>query len=566
MPAPALFHGRPANDLLIGAAIGLGMTARASVQGGADFLLALNAGRLRVMGAASIAALFPIREANSFTDAFARGEILGRVSVPVFFGAAAFDPRLDIPALVARLARAGYAGIANFPTAIHFEGRFRATLEKAGLGYAREIALLRAARAAGLATFGYAKTREEIEGLLGAEVDILCLNFGWNAGGSLGTDGVPLDEAADRARRVFQWVRQARPEIICVVEGGPIVDSASMIRVCDEAKADGYVGGSTLDRLPLEMSVMQTASAFKTASLLRPARDEAQREHARITALAGLVGQSEAIARLVERIARLVATDLAVLVRGEPGSGRTTVARAVHVASRRPGPFFVLDAADPEIGEALFGDGAGRPGALEAGDATVVVEAVGLLPAALQERLARVVEQAIVGRFGREEQRRARLVVTATDHAGIVPALLARIEAGQVDVPPLRDRPEDIPLLARAMLRGLTRREGRQAPAVIEPAVYRLLMTRDWPGNLRELRSFLARAAAESPDGTIRSDGVARLCQAPAETRPGPVADERAWIVDALRRNRFRRAETAAFLGLSRKTLYNKMRRYGLTE
>jgi DNA-binding NtrC family response regulator len=311
---------------------------------------------------------------------------------------------------------------------------------------------------------------------------------------------------------------------------------------------------------------MQTASAFKTASLLRPARDEAQREHARITALAGLVGQSEAIARLVERIARLVATDLAVLVRGEPGSGRTTVARAVHVASRRPGPFFVLDAADPEIGEALFGDGAGRPGALEAGDATVVVEAVGLLPAALQERLARVVEQAIVGRFGREEQRRARLVVTATDHAGIVPALLARIEAGQVDVPPLRDRPEDIPLLARAMLRGLTRREGRQAPAVIEPAVYRLLMTRDWPGNLRELRSFLARAAAESPDGTIRSDGVARLCQAPAETRPGPVADERAWIVDALRRNRFRRAETAAFLGLSRKTLYNKMRRYGLTE
>ncbi|MDP4026458.1 phosphoenolpyruvate hydrolase family protein [Methylobacterium sp. NEAU 140] len=553
-------------DLLVGAAIGLGMTARAAAQGGADFLLALNAGRLRVMGAPSVAALFPIREANGFTDAFARSEILDRVSVPVFFGAAAFDPRLDVEALAARLARAGYAGVANFPTAIHFEGRFRKALEEAGLGFAREIALLRAARAAGLATFGYAKTREEIEGLLSAEVDILCLNFGWNAGGSLGIDGVPLDEAADRARRVFQWVRQARPDTICVVEGGPIVDSAGMIRVCDEAKADGYVGGSTLDRLPLEMSVMQTTSSFKTASLLRPVRDEAQREHARITALAGLVGQSEAVTRMVERIARLVATDLAMLVLGEPGSGRTTVARAVHVASRRAGSFFVLDAADPGIAEALFGDAVRRPGALDAEDATVVVENIGELSAALQDRLARTLEQAIVGRFGRGDRRRARLVVTATNCNGLTPALLARVEAGRIDVPPLRDRPEDIPLLARAMLRGLVRREPGQGSPGIEPAVYRLLMTRDWPGNLRELRSLLARAASESPDGTIHSACIARLCQAQGEARPEPLADERAWIVDALRRNRFRRAETAAFLGLSRKTLYNKMRLYGLTE
>jgi predicted TIM-barrel enzyme/transcriptional regulator with AAA-type ATPase domain len=554
-----IFRDRPASDLLVGAAIGLGMTARAVVQGGADFLLALNAGRLRVMGAASITALFPLREANGFTDAFARSEILDRVPVPVFFGASVFDPRLDVPALVARLARTGYAGLANFPTAIHFEGRFRAALEAAGIGFSREVALLRSARAAGLSTFGYAKTREEIEALLAAEVDILCLNFGWNAGGSLGIAGVALDEAADRARRVFQWVRQARPGTLCMVEGGPIVDSADMIRVCDEAKADGYVGGSTLDRLPLEMSVMQTTSAFKTASLLRPLRDEAQREHVRITALAGLVGQSEAIARMVERIARLVATDLAVLVCGEPGSGRTTVARAVHVASRRTGPFLVLDAADPEIEATLFGG----TGALAAPDATVVVEGIAALAPALQERLARVLEQAVVGRFGRGERRGGRLVVTASDPDDLAPALLGRVEAGRVDVPPLRDRPEDIPLLARAMLRSVAR-EKRPA-VVIEPAAYRLLMTRDWPGNLRELRSLLARAASESPDGTIRSDLVARLCRGPAAARPEPVTDERAWIVNALRRNRFRRAETAAFLGLSRKTLYNKMRRYGLS-
>lgn len=109
-------------EILVGAAIGLGMIARAAAQGGADFLFALNAGRLQVMGAASNAALLPIREANSFTDGFARHEILGRVSVPVFFGACVMDPTLDLDVLIDRIAEAGYSGIANFPTAVHLDG------------------------------------------------------------------------------------------------------------------------------------------------------------------------------------------------------------------------------------------------------------------------------------------------------------------------------------------------------------------------------------------------------------------------------------------------------------
>jgi predicted TIM-barrel enzyme/transcriptional regulator with AAA-type ATPase domain len=558
---------RRQHEFLVGAAIGLGMTARAAVQGGADFLLALNAGRLRVMGAASIAALFPIREANGFTDAFARAEILDKVPVPVLFGASAFDPRQELGGLVERIAGTGYAGVANFPTAIHFEGRVRAALERAGLGFAREVALLREARAAGLVTLGYAKTREEVDALVEAQADALCLNFGWNAGGTLGVPGLSLDEAADRARRTFQAVRQARPETLCLVEGGPIVSSQDMIRVCDAARADGYVGGSTFDRLPLEMSVMQSASAFKTASLLRPARDDAQREHARITALAGLVGHSAAMARMVERIARLVATDLPVLVLGEAGSGKTTVARAVHVASRRTGPFLVLDAAsDRAIEPKLFGDGAGRgrQGALNFENATVVIENVTALTPALQLRLARFVERGVFERFGRIGAERARLVVTATPGDELGADLGPRVAAGRVDVPPLRERPEDVPLLVRALAQGLAR-EPRRTPLDIEPAAFRLLMTHDWPGNLHELRGVLARAAAETAGEPVGADLLRRLLRAEPEARAEPVGDERAWIIDALRRNRFRRGETAAFLGVSRKTLYNKMRRYGLS-
>src|SRR3712207_1970966 len=173
-------------EIVVGAAIGLGMTARAAADGGADFLLVLSAGRLRVMGAPSLAAMLPIRDSNSFTDAFARREILDRVAIPVFFGAAACDPRLTVEALLARIRDAGYQGVANFPTAIHQDGAFRAALERAGLGFGREAEMLRAAPRFGLATLGYAKTRAEVDALIAAGVERLCLNFGWNSGGSQG--------------------------------------------------------------------------------------------------------------------------------------------------------------------------------------------------------------------------------------------------------------------------------------------------------------------------------------------------------------------------------------------
>ncbi|MBY0336793.1 MAG: phosphoenolpyruvate hydrolase family protein, partial [Acetobacteraceae bacterium] len=263
-------------EILVGAAIGLGMTARAAADGGADFLLVLNAGRLRVMGAPSLAAMLPITDSNRFTDAFARREILDRVRIPVFFGAAACDPRLDLPSFVAELKATGYHGVANFPTAIHFDGALRRAMEEAGLGFGREVALLAEARAQGLATLGYAKTRAEAEAMVQAGVERLCLNFGWNAGGSQGVPGgVPIEDAAERARRVFAMVRRRAPGTRCLVEGGPIIDPGHMLQVCDASRADGYVGGSTLDRLPLELSVMQSTSAFKTAPLLRPAARDA---------------------------------------------------------------------------------------------------------------------------------------------------------------------------------------------------------------------------------------------------------------------------------------------------
>ena len=149
------------NQMLVGAAIGTGMTAQAAERGGADLLLALNAGRFRSMGVPSIASMLALRPCNDFVLDFARAEILPRVAIPVFFGASAFDPALDITALVARIAAAGFPGVVNFPTAALVDGRYRDFLEESGCGFAREVALLTAARKAGLATLAYVRTAAE---------------------------------------------------------------------------------------------------------------------------------------------------------------------------------------------------------------------------------------------------------------------------------------------------------------------------------------------------------------------------------------------------------------------
>lgn len=570
---------RPGNpSLLVGGAIGVGMTAEAAVRGGADFLLALNAGRFRVMGAASLAALLPLNNSNKFTDGFARREILDRVNVPVLFGACCFDPGTSPEQIVAQARETGYHGITNFPSAIHFDGLFRQRLEEAGLGFAREARMLARAREAGLMTFGYAKTRAEIAQLIATRVDMICLNFGWNAGGMQPVaQSFTIAEAADRARRIVAQIRSRAPGMLCFVEGGPIISPDDMFRVCDEARADGYVGGSTLDRMPLEMSVTERTSAFKAFGLLKQANAVQSRELARTARIGGVVGQSEFVISVLEQVTRLAEMRIPVLICGEAGLGRTTLARALHPLSRREGPHQTLRPGSPDTDPeaTLFGDGTRRQGYLARSDSTVVIENAETLPADLQRRLADWLEdQALMSQDmpGRAAgfTANARLVLVCTTGAnagsGLIPALSRRLQAGRVEITPLRERPEDVPALARHRLGMLG--HGHQ----ISADGYRLLLAYPWPGNIPELRSVIDRAALEAEQLTIGSAQISAAIGHRSTAEPELYAHkrqsvtERDWLLDALRRNRFRRGDTAAYLGISRKTLYNKMHRFGLLE
>jgi DNA-binding NtrC family response regulator len=416
-----------------------------------------------------------------------------------------------------------------------------------------------------LATLGYIKTKHDAELLLSAGVEMICLNFGWNAGGSMGIGGaMDLAAAHDHARRIVAMIKRADPGCLCFVEGGPIILPKDAIAICDASGADGYIGGSTLDRLPLEMAVMQTASAFKAASVLRMERIDASRERSRISGVAGLIGQSEAMERLVEQVGKLARTELSVCISGEPGSGKTTVARAIHVASRSLGPFIVLDAADPDIDAKLFGQAG--PGLLRSPDGHLVIENVERLSSATTARLLQWVERGIFERFVPQPQRpqHARLIVTTAGQDARANELVARLASHIVEVPALRARLEDVPVLARAIL-AAQKRSGEQHSVRLSSDGMRELLRHGWPGNVRELASVLARATATAPGGVIDGTTVAALLNGPEPERETlRRVDERGWISEALARHRFRRAETAAALGLSRKTLYNKMKRYGL--
>ncbi|AYG70627.1 phosphoenolpyruvate hydrolase family protein [Rhizobium sp. CCGE531] len=565
------------NTTLVGAAIGTGLAAQAASRGGADFILALNAGRLRSMGAPSIFSLLALRSSNDFVLDFAQSEILPFAKIPVFFGACAFDPRRPIETELERIADAGFGGIVNFPTSVFLDGRFRTNIERAGLGFQRELEMLRAAQRRNMATLAYVRTVTEAQQAAEAGVDIINLNLGWNVGGTVGSrTGLSLTQAAEYAKIVFRRIRSISQETLCVLEGGPIVSPDQMYEVSAVSKADGYIGGSTIDRVPLEASMEQITSAFKSVGTLQKRIDELERQLEHAQREYSIVGRSPSIQQIKQRIEKLAASTLPVLITGGAGTGKKLLGRGIHEAARRSGTKLINVGPVDASGVSLFGSVQTERGKKALGllqyhpKATLLIENVECLCIDAQERLVEVIETGICPRLGDNERGRfeGRLILTSKQTLSqlgssglLIPSLASRLSPGHVFIPDLRDRLEDLPLLAEHFLQEL-RKDRRSRKLSVDHSAYRILMTYGWPGNVRELRSVLETAAMNCEGDWIQAE-----CLPPLGTSSQPQphsADEREWILDALQRHRFRRGETARYLGISRKSLYNKMRAYGL--
>ncbi|MEI2384894.1 sigma-54 dependent transcriptional regulator [Breoghania sp. JC706] len=298
---------------------------------------------------------------------------------------------------------------------------------------------------------------------------------------------------------------------------------------------------------------------------------------------ARLVGRSPAIERLRSAVQALAATDADVLILGETGSGKEVVARALHEEGvRKDGPFVALNcgALPAEIIESeLFGHEQGaftgasrqRIGKLEHADGgTVFLDEIESMPLELQVKLLRVIENRTIERLGSNKTIELDVRFVAATKVDLEKESAAgrfrrdlyyRLNVVSLDIPPLRDRREDIPLLFHHLAREARARYRREIPD-LTPEVMANLMAREWPGNVRELRNVADRFVLGVDKITSGSETGEESVGTPLSVRVGKY--ERALISAELRRQEGSIKATYEALGLSRKALYEKMKKYGL--
>jgi DNA-binding NtrC family response regulator len=338
----------------------------------------------------------------------------------------------------------------------------------------------------------------------------------------------------------------------------------------------------------------------------RRALDYFRQREARHASLEALVGESEAmqaLRELVRKIAGIEPNDLSpaapILILGETGTGKELVARACHQSGPRgKAPFMEINcAALPAhlIEGELFGFEKGaftdaharKVGLIEAADGgTLLLDEIGELDLGLQAKLLRVLENLRVRRLGALSDRQVNVRIVAATNRDLDEQvrdgkfradLMYRLKVFQIQIPPLRARTDDIPLLALHFLAQLARRYARNALALDDSAM-QALVAHDWPGNVRELRNVLERAVMLQRTGALSARDLMLTRAAPALAlaragTPTPVPVTSGVSLDGLEREHLQKAllqcrgnvtQAARVLGISRDTLRYRMERHGL--
>ena len=312
-------------------------------------------------------------------------------------------------------------------------------------------------------------------------------------------------------------------------------------------------------------------------------------------AFPGILGRTQAMQRVFDVMSQIVETDATVLIQGESGTGKELVARALHLAGpRRRKAFVPLNCAalaEGVLESELFGHERGaftgaesrRVGRFEAADGgTLFLDEIGDMPLGTQAHLLRALEQGEITRVGANEPIHVNVRVVAATHRDL-DAMVAerqfredlgfRLRVVQITLPPLRDRLADLPHLAAHFLVESAERHGKPAREISAEAMETLMGYR-WPGNVRELRNAIESMVLMSRDAVITPDVVPPYVRPLGQDGPDALRSlsgvtledvERALITNTLRDVGGNRERAAQLLGISTRTLYRKIKEFGLS-
>jgi DNA-binding NtrC family response regulator len=319
--------------------------------------------------------------------------------------------------------------------------------------------------------------------------------------------------------------------------------------------------------------------------------------------LCELVGASAGMQHVFSLIQQVAPSRAAVLVTGESGTGKELVARAIHSLSpRREGPFVAINcAAMPEtlMESELFGHEKGaftgaverRAGCFElANGGTLLLDEIGDMPQPTQAKLLRVLEDSKVRRLGGKTETLVDVRVIASTNRNLEESikkgsfredLYYRLNVFEIPLPPLRQHMEDVPILADSLIRDLNRKHGTKANG-LHPDALDLLRRHSWPGNVRELRNVLERAMILAGEGQITTRHLPRSLGGTPTAREALQSEdttsvrlpvgitvgeaEKALIQLTLQHTKNNKTRAAEILGISLKTLFNKLKEYGAAE
>lgn len=319
----------------------------------------------------------------------------------------------------------------------------------------------------------------------------------------------------------------------------------------------------------------------------RPGKDEEE------SPFGNLVGSSASMVHVYKAIARVAQTDSTVLIQGESGTGKELIARAIHASGpRSDGPFVTVDGAalaDSLLESELFGHERGsftgavsaRKGLLEkAHSGTCFLDEVADLSPALQGKLLRAIQEKEIRRVGSNASTTLNVRIIAASKLPLEPLVRAgtfredlyyRMNVVTIEVPPLRDRSDDIPLLVRRFIHLYGSSKTTPVTDISSDAM-ELLRRYPWPGNVRELEHAIERAVALSPHAVICPEDLPPVVRSPL---PQSLARAQGWVtLEDLERDHILRVldshqhdmgRAAVILGIHRKTLLRKLRHYGVT-